>query len=97
MTGTVINAVAALLVADSWDEIFKIASSVEPPEFILTAGDFIDGELPPVYHDDRSKCVNSNRYSVCKNKADLGHIYCTSCRLATGGYMRYNRRTRPTA
>ena len=24
----------------------------------------------------------------CKRKADPGHIFCTSCRLASGGYNR---------
>jgi hypothetical protein len=35
-------------------------------------------------------CANSNKSNRCHHEAQLGHIYCKPCRLATGGYDRYN-------
>ncbi len=40
-------------------------------------------------------CANQSREPgglKCKNRAVPGHIYCDPCRIALGGYNRYNRR-----
>jgi hypothetical protein len=45
-------------------------------------------------HSGQGTCANSSREkggSKCKNAAVEGHIYCDPCRLALGGYHRYNR------
>jgi uncharacterized OB-fold protein len=36
------------------------------------------------------KCANSTKEVKCGRDHVPGHIYCTSCRLQTGGYYRYN-------
>ena len=34
--------------------------------------------------------MNSTKEQRCERHATPGHIYCTPCRLASGGYLRYN-------
>lgn len=36
------------------------------------------------------RCENLGKAQNCGNSAASGHIYCKPCRLATGGYDRYN-------
>jgi hypothetical protein len=38
------------------------------------------------------RCENQGKTAEtrCDNKAEQGHIYCTKCRLHSGGYNRYN-------
>lgn len=35
-------------------------------------------------------CANSNKEQSCQRIATPGHIYCNPCRVANGGYNRYN-------
>ena len=37
------------------------------------------------------RCENQGKTAEtrCDNKAEQGHIYCTKCRLHSGGYDRY--------
>lgn len=35
-------------------------------------------------------CANRKKNTACDRRATPGHIYCKPCRLATGGYDRYN-------
>ena len=39
--------------------------------------------------DASKKCANSTKEVKCGRDAVPGHIYCTSCRLQNGGYLRY--------
>lgn len=44
-------------------------------------------------HGAEGTCANSSREKhgpKCKRDAVKGHIYCDPCRLAVGGYNRYN-------
>jgi len=34
-------------------------------------------------------CANRNNDAKCERHATPGHIYCTNCRVANGGYHRY--------
>lgn len=35
-------------------------------------------------------CANGGERDVCRSRAKPGHIYCTPCYVANGGYNRYN-------
>lgn len=37
-------------------------------------------------------CASTGRNHICPRDAVKGHIMCLPCRLAAGGYNRYNRR-----
>lgn len=41
----------------------------------------------PEYCENSSSEQNGPK---CKNRAVQGHIYCDPCRIACGGYLRYN-------
>ena len=45
----------------------------------------------PLECDRAEMCANSSKEHRCANRAELGHIFCKPCRLALGGYDRYNR------
>jgi hypothetical protein len=36
-------------------------------------------------------CANRHAKVACPRDAERHHIYCLACRVATGGYNRYNR------
>jgi hypothetical protein len=40
--------------------------------------------------DNRGTCCNQNKETKCGRDKVPGHIYCNSCRVATGGFNRYN-------
>lgn len=86
-----------ILAATAAEALATMPAAAELAELIMLDDPLDDLPLPPLPHIDRKACANSNKYSRCDNKAETGHIYCTSCRLATGGYMRYNRSARTTA
>lgn len=64
------------------------------PDFMLVDENVFALVMP---HTDSKKCANSNKHSRCNVDAALGHMYCTNCRVATGGYLRYNSPARLTA
>jgi len=37
------------------------------------------------------ECMNSTKEMKCERVTEPGHIYCTPCRIANGGYLRYNQ------
>lgn len=48
----------------------------------------------PKSHSLRGSCANQSREAggtKCPNHNVPGHIYCTPCYVANGGYDRYNR------
>lgn len=54
-------------------------------------------KVPPT--DPGRRCANNGDQPEwkCRSNAVPGHIYCKPCRLATGGYDRYNPPRRKTA